>query len=69
MGSRIGTFRKNDYNSEEVMNIKKTAALALIVGAIIVGTANAQKPGTFNEAKALSTRQNRPLLLEFFRAG
>ncbi len=51
------------------MCLKKTAVSALIIGAIIVGTANAQKPETFNEAKALSTRQNKPLLLEFFSEG
>ncbi len=51
------------------MNIKKTTAFALVMGAMIVGTANAQKPETFNEAKALSTRQNKPLLLEFFSEG
>ncbi len=51
------------------MNIKKTVAFALIIGTIIVGTANAQKPKTFDEAKALSTQQNKLLLLEFFSEG
>ena len=51
------------------MNIKKTTAFVLVMGATIVGTANAQKPETFNEAKALSTRLNKPLLLEFYSEG
>lgn len=51
------------------MNIRKTAASVLIIGAIIVGTANAQKPKTFEEAKSLSASQNRLLLMEFFREG
>jgi len=69
MGSRVGTFRKNDYNSEEVMNIKKTAALVFIMGVTVVGTVDAQPPETFDRAKALSARQNKPLLLEFFSEG
>lgn len=69
MRSRIGRLRKNDDGSEEIVNIKKTTAFAIVMGAMIVGTANAQKPETFNEAKALSTRQNKPLLLEFFSEG
>lgn len=51
------------------MKINKTAALAIISGAIIVGTANAQKPKTFEEAKSLSARQDKPLLFEFFSVG
>ena len=51
------------------MKINKTAALAIILGAIIMGTANAQKPKTFEEAKSLSARQDKPLLLEFFSEG
>lgn len=69
MGSRVGTFRKNDYNSEEVMNIKKTAALVFIMGVTVVGTVDAQPPETFDQAKALSAQQDKPMLLEFFRAG
>ncbi len=51
------------------MNIRKTAASVLIIGAIIAGTVNAQKPETFEEAKSLSASQNKLLLLEFFREG
>lgn len=51
------------------MKINKTATLAIISGAIIVGTTNAQKPATFDDAKSLSARQNKPLLLEFFSVG
>ncbi len=51
------------------MKINKTAALAIILGAIIAGTAHAQKPKTLEEAKSLSASQNRLLLLEFFREG
>ena len=51
------------------MKINKTAALAIILGAVIVGTVNAQKPKTFDEAKSLSVRQDKPLLFEFFSVG
>lgn len=51
------------------MKINKTTALAIILGAIIVGTTNAQKPASFDDAKSLSASQNRPLLLEFFSEG
>ncbi len=51
------------------MKINKTAALAIIIGAIIAGTVNAQPPKTFEEAKSLSASKNRLLLLEFFREG
>jgi len=67
--SNNGKVSKNGNNSEEMMNIRKTAPFALIIGAIIAGTVNAQKPKTFDRAKALSTQQNKPLLLEFFREG
>lgn len=60
---------KNDDSSEVMVNIKKTTAFALVMGAIIAGTVDAQGPRTFNEAKELSIRQNKPLLLEFFREG
>jgi hypothetical protein len=64
-----GKLLKNDNNDEGIMNIKKTAALAIILGAIIAGTVNAQKPKTFEEARSLSASQNRLLLMEFFREG
>ncbi len=51
------------------MKINKTAALAIILGAFIAGTVNAQKPKTFEEAKSLSASQDRLLLMEFFREG
>ncbi len=51
------------------MKINKTATLAIILGAIIAGTVNAQNPKTFKEAKSLSASQNKLLLLEFFREG
>ncbi len=69
MRSGKGKLLKNDNNGEEAMKINKTAALAIISGAIIVGTANAQKPKTFEEAKSLSARQDKPLLFEFFSVG
>jgi hypothetical protein len=64
-----GKLLKNDNNGEEVMKINKTAALAIILGAFIAGTVNAQKPKTFEEAKSLSASQDRLLLMEFFREG
>ncbi len=51
------------------MSIMKTAACTLMISAIIVGTANAQKPKTFDEAKSLSARQDKLLLFEFFSEG
>ncbi len=69
MRSGKGELLKNDNNGEEAMKINKTAALAIILGAIIAGTAHAQKPKTFEEAKSLSASQNKLLLLEFFREG
>ena len=69
MRSGKGKLLKNDNNGEEVMKINKTAALAIILGAIVVGPAHAQKPKTFEEAKSLSASKNRLLLLEFFREG
>jgi hypothetical protein len=69
MRSRIGRLLKNDDSSEVIVNIKKTTAFALVMGAIIAGTVEAQEPRTFDEAKELSIRQNKPILLEFFREG
>ncbi len=69
MRSNNGKVSKNGNKSEEIMNIRETAASVLIIGATIVGIANAQKPKTFEEAKSLSASQNRLLLLEFFREG
>lgn len=69
MRSRIERLPKNDYSSEVIVSIKKTTAFALVMGAIIAGTVEAQEPRTFDEAKELSIRQNKPLLLEFFREG
>lgn len=51
------------------MKINKTTVLAIILGAIIVGTANAQTPKTYEEAKSLSARQDKPVLFEFFSVG
>ena len=69
MRSDVGKFLDNDNNSEDRMSIMKAAACTLMMSAIIVGTANAQKPKTFEEAKLLSARQDKPLLFEFFSVG
>jgi len=47
--------------------MKKIAVFALILFSINVGISSAQKPETFEEAKALSANQGKPILLEFFR--
>ena len=64
-----GKVAKKEYSSEVTVKIRKTIAFVLVMGAMIAGTVEAQKPRTFDEAKELSIRQNKPLLLEFFREG
>lgn len=47
--------------------MKKIATFAFGLIGICAGMANAQNPETFEQAKALSAQQGKPLLLEFFR--
>ncbi len=47
--------------------MKKIATIAFGLIGICTGMSNAQNPSTFEQAKALSAQQGKPLLLEFFR--
>jgi len=50
-----------------IMTIMKTASLLLCLWLMAFGVATAG-PTTFDEAKALSASQDKPILLEFVRS-
>lgn len=46
--------------------MKKTAIFILILMAGLAGMTNAENPLTFDQAKTLSSQQDKPLLIDFF---
>lgn len=51
------------------MKATRILALGWVLGAFCVTAPNAQAPANLAEAKALSARSGKPLLIEFFRRG